>query len=77
LSVYKCSDFAIHQGLSEYVPRNFHRYQPQLTLEKLSSKGKSGACKVCRARVLLLAGEERTDEETVAFLSAAMITVKS
>ena len=48
------------------------RYQ----LEELTTKGKSGARKIRRARILLLADESREDKEIAYFLGSAVTTVE-
>lgn len=45
-------------------------------LEKLTTKGTSGARTIRRARMLLLADEEYTDKEIAAALGAAVTTVE-
>lgn len=45
-------------------------------LERLTTKGKSGARKIRRARILLLADEGRIDEEIASFLGSAVTTVE-
>lgn len=45
-------------------------------LEQLTTKGSSGARKIRRARILLLADEGRIDKETASFLGSAVTTVE-
>jgi transposase len=45
-------------------------------LEQLTTKGNSGARKVRRARILLLADEGRIDKEIASFLGSAVTTVE-
>lgn len=45
-------------------------------LEELTTKGKSGARKIRRARILLLANEDRVDKEIASFLGSAVTTVE-
>ncbi len=45
-------------------------------LEQLSTKGRSGARKIRRARILLLADEGRIDKEIASFLGSAVTTVE-
>jgi hypothetical protein len=45
-------------------------------LEQLSTKGISGARKIRRARILLLAEEGRIDKEIASFLGSAVTTVE-
>jgi transposase len=45
-------------------------------LEELTTKGKSGARRIRRARILLLADEGRIDKEVASFLGAAVTTVE-
>lgn len=45
-------------------------------LEDLTTKGKSGAREIRRARILLLADEGRIDKEIASFLGAAVTTVE-
>ena len=45
-------------------------------LEQLTTKGKSGARKIRRARILLLAEEGRIDKEIASFLGSAVTTVE-
>jgi len=45
-------------------------------LEQLTTKGRSGARKIRRARILLLADEGRIDREIAAFLGSAVTTVE-
>ncbi len=45
-------------------------------LEQLTTKGKSGARRIRRARILLLADEGRIDKEIASFLGAAVTTVE-
>ncbi len=45
-------------------------------LEQLTTKGRSGARKIRRARILLLADEGRTDMEIASFLGSAVTTVE-
>lgn len=45
-------------------------------LEQLTTKGKSSARKIRRARILLLADEGRIDEEIASFLDSAVTTVE-
>jgi hypothetical protein len=45
-------------------------------LEQLTTKGKSGARKIRRARILLLANEGRIDKEIASFLGSAVTTVE-
>lgn len=50
--------------------------QEKERLEELTTKGKSGARKIRRARILLLAEEGRIDKEIASFLGAAVTTVE-
>jgi transposase len=45
-------------------------------LEQLTTKGESGARRIRRARILLLADEDRLDKEIASFLGAAVTTVE-
>jgi transposase len=45
-------------------------------LEQLTTKGKSGARKIRRARILLLANEGRIDREIASFLGSAVTTLE-
>jgi transposase len=45
-------------------------------LEQLTTKGRSGARKIRRARILLLADEGRIDREIASFLGSAVTTVE-
>ena len=45
-------------------------------LEQLTTKGNSGARKIRRARILLLADEGRIDKEIASFLGSAVTTVE-
>ena len=45
-------------------------------LEQLTTKGESGARRIRRARILLLADEDRPDKEIASFLGAAVTTVE-
>lgn len=45
-------------------------------LEQLTTKGTSGARKIRRARILLLADEGRIDKEIASFLGSAVTTVE-
>jgi transposase len=45
-------------------------------LEQLTTKGRSGARKIRRARILLLADEGRIDKEIASFLGSAVTTVE-
>ena len=45
-------------------------------LERLTTKGESGARRIRRARILLLADEDRLDKEIASFLGAAVTTVE-
>jgi transposase len=45
-------------------------------LEQLTTKGRSGARKIRRARILLLADEGRTDKEIASFVGSAVTTVE-
>ena len=45
-------------------------------LEQLTTKGESGARRIRRARILLLAEEDRLDKEIASFLGAAVTTVE-
>ena len=45
-------------------------------LERLTTKGRSGARKIRRARILLLADEGRIDKEIASFLGSAVTTVE-
>lgn len=45
-------------------------------LEELTTKGESGARKIRRARILLLADEDRIDKDIASFLGAAVATVE-
>jgi transposase len=45
-------------------------------LEQLTTKGNSDACKIRRARILLLADEERIEKEIASFLGSAVTTVE-
>lgn len=45
-------------------------------LEELTTQGKSGARRIRRARILLLADEGRIDKEVASFLGAAVTTVE-
>ena len=45
-------------------------------LEQLTTKGRSGARKIRRARILLLADEGRIDKEIDSFLGSAVTTVE-
>lgn len=45
-------------------------------LEQLTTKGRSGARKTRRARILLLADEGRIDKEIASFLGSAVTTVE-
>ncbi len=50
--------------------------QEEKRLEELTTKGKSGARKIRRARILLLANEGLIDEEIARALGAAVTTVE-
>ena len=45
-------------------------------LEQLTTKGRSGARKIRRARILLLADEGHTDKEIASFVGSAVTTVE-
>jgi hypothetical protein len=45
-------------------------------LEQLTTKGQSGARKIRRARILLLANEGRIDKEIASLLGSAVTTVE-
>lgn len=60
--------------MKKYVVDLDERERDQL--EKLTTKGKNGARKIRRARILLLANEGRIDKEIASFLGAAVTTVE-